>query len=137
MKRKKSNDLFRLIPYITFIMGVGMIIGGLWGAIFTYSNVVRENINTPDDATIPNALVSGPLTLKSQADVIRHHTLETTENRTYAEMSRDEDRSIWIIATTLMTALNLAILAYAISALSISLGIFLILSGLVFRKVLS
>ena len=133
-----------------------MVLAGMWGIYFTYQNVVREQITTPDDASIPNTLVRGPLTLKSQADIIRKHVLETTEGKTFSQMPQkiqkqdadgdlvfDENgkpvmitndaRAIWITATSLMTALNLAIIAYAFSALVIFIGLISIWIGIIFR----
>src|SRR3990172_9809504 len=71
---------------ITICLGVALVLGGAWGAMFTYQNVTREKIVTPEDASIPNAAVRDPMTLKAQADVIRKHTLKATKDKTYAEM---------------------------------------------------
>ena len=110
---------------------------------------------TPADAAIPEKPVSGPLTLKVQADIIREHTLKMTNGQTFAEMPRqvsklNEDgkpildaggnpvmvanaaRDIWITATTLITALNLGILTYAFSGLIILFGFISIWTGIVF-----
>lgn len=128
------NKFISFTSIVSMVLGLAMLTGGVWGIAFTYKSVARENITTSSDASISEIAVRGPFTLKAQSDVIRHHTLDSTEGKTYSEMSRDEDRSIWITATTLMNALNLGILAYAFFALSIALGLFLILSGLVFRR---
>ena|SRR3989344_7680132 len=113
--------------------GIIMIVGGAWAMMFTYQNVAQENIVTPGDASIPNAPVRGPLTLKSQADIIREHTLKTTDGKTYAEMSRqDENRPMWVTATTLTTALHLGIITYLFSGLIILLGLISIWTGVVF-----
>lgn len=133
-----------------------MIIGGLWGIVFTYKNVAREQITTPADASIPNTPVRGPFTLKSQADVIRHHVLETTGGKTYSQMPQkvqkldqsgnpvldekgqpvmvsNDARTIWITATTLTTALNFAIITYVFSGLIVFLGLISIWTGITFR----
>lgn len=116
------------------VAGIVLVIGGVWGICFTYTNIVREKIVTPADAAIPEQPVRGPFTLKAQADIIRHHTLDTTGGKTYAEMSRqDPARDIWITATTLTTALNLGILTYVFSGLIILLGGISIWTGVVFR----
>ena len=116
-----------------------MVSGGLWGLIFTQETILRENIVTPEDASIPGERVNGPQTLISQAEVIRMHTLKATGGKTYAEMPRqvekiDENgnpvlgadgkpvmipntsRDIWITATTLTTALNLGVITYMFGA---------------------
>ncbi|MEK7787021.1 MAG: hypothetical protein AAB658_16585 [Chloroflexota bacterium] len=125
------------------------------GIVFTYKNVARENITTTDDASIPSVPVRGPLTLKAQADIIRVHTLKITDGKTFSEMPRqiakidsagnpvlDENgksvmvpntaRDIWITATTLTTALNFGIMAYAFFGLILFFGFILIWIGIVY-----
>ena len=142
--------------WISFIAGLLLLVGGIFGLYFTYANVARENITTPPDASIPSKPVRGPLTLKAQADVIRKHTLASTGGKTFAEMPRqieklDADgnpvlgadgksvmventaRNMWVTATTLTTALNTAIFAYAFSAFLILFGILLLLDSFVVR----
>lgn len=129
------------------IAGTILIIGGVWGIYFTYQTISREKITTPADATISEKPVRGPLTLKAQTDIIREHTMKQTNNQTYAEMPRqieklddnnkpvmvpNTNRDIWITATALTTALNLGIIAYALSSLTILLGCISILNGLSF-----
>lgn len=143
--------------YLAIIAGLVLVIGGVWGICFTYKNVAQENIVTGEDASIPNAKVIGPLTLKSQADIIREHTLKITEGKTYAEMPRfiekkddkgnvvlDKEgkavlientaRNIWITATSLTTAINLAIMSYAFSALIILFGLVSLFTGYLFLE---
>jgi hypothetical protein len=137
---------------LAVVVGVVLMIAGAWGIMFTYQNVEREKIVTPEDATIPNAAVRDPLTLKAEADIIRKHTLEATEGKTYAEMPRevpkldssgsavlDKDgkplmqpnqaRNLWITATTLTTALNLGIVTYVFSASVILFGLISVWTG--------
>lgn len=137
------------------IAGIILVVVGIWAMCFTYNNVSRENIITGADASIPNTKVAGPLTLKSQADIIREHTLKITNGKTYAEMPRqipkldtegkeilDEKgevvlvdntaRNTWITATTLTTSINLALLAYGLSLLTILLGLLSISNGYIF-----
>lgn len=132
-----------------------MMIGGITGICYTYTSISRENIVTPNDASIPGTPVGGPLTAKSQADIIRTHTLTRTGGLTFAKMPRtipkldeagapvlDEKgevvmvpntpRETWFQALTLITALNLGILTYAFSLLSIVLGSLFVLIGYVF-----
>ena len=136
------------------IVGVVLVIGGIWGMRFTYRSITQENIVTPADASISEKPVRGPFTLMAQANIIRKHTLATTGGKTFAEMPRqiaklDESgqpvldaqgkpmmvantaRDIWITATTLTTALNLGILTYAFSGLVILFGLTLILVGII------
>lgn len=128
--------------------GIVMVVGGVWAAAFIYQNVAQEDIVTPEDASIPNTAVRGPLTLKSQADVIRKHALEKADGKTYAETPRqisqtDEDgnqvmvtnpaRELWLTATTLITALHLGVITYLFSGLIILFGCISIWTGIVFR----
>lgn len=140
---------------LAIVAGVVMVAGGLWGIIFTYKNVVRENITTSKESSIPGVLVSGPLTLKAQADIIRVHTLKATGGKTYSEMPSqipklDQDknpildeigkavmipndaRNMWVTAMTLMTALNLGLITYAFSGIVLLFGIISIWTGVVF-----
>lgn len=149
------KKIFRISSVLAFFVGAVMIAGGLWGIIFTYHNVVRENITTAEGSAIPGVLVRGPLTLKAQADIIRVHTLKATGGKTYAEMPKDvpkldenknplfdkdgkaltvpnDARNIWVTATTLTTALNLGIITYAFSGLIILFGLISIWNGVVF-----
>ena len=148
------KGFLKISSVLVVLVGVVVVVAGVWGAVFTYQNVAREKIVTPEDASIPNAAVRDPMTLKAQADVIRKHTLKTTKDKTYAEMPQqvakvdasgsavlDKDgkpmmvpnaaRNIWVTATTLTTSLNLGILAYMLSGFAILFGFVMIWSGIV------
>lgn len=148
--------LIKLSPILAMLIGIILLGSGAAGALFTYSNVARENIVTTGDSAIPNTPVRGIFTLKAQSDIIRTHTLNNTEGKTFAEMPRsipqldsemnpvvDQDgkpvmtpntaRNAWFNATTLTTSLNLAILAYAFSGLVILLGLIMIWMGLIMK----
>lgn len=149
------KNKLKIVGMTSGIIGFVLVIVGIWAMCFTYNNVSRENIITGEDASIPNTKVAGPLTLKSQADIIREHTLKITQGKTYAEMPRqipklDTDskeilnekgevvlvdnvaRNTWITATTLTTSINLALLAYGLSLLTILFGILSISNGYIF-----
>ncbi len=149
------KKIILISSFLAIISGLLLTGGGAWSLVFTYTNVARENITTPDDASIPGVPVRGPFTLKAQADIIRTHVLGITEGKTYAEMPRqiaeldvdgkpvlDKDgkpvmianasRDIWITATTLITALNLGIVTYAFSIIVFLFGLFAIWTGVVF-----
>lgn len=149
------KKLLRVSGWLAMLAGLVLVTGGIWAMCFTYTNIKQENITTPADASIPNTPVRGPFTLKSQADIIRFHTLNTTKGKTYAEMPRqieklDADgnpvldaegkpimmdntaRNMWITATTLTTALHFAIITYAFSGFIILFGLISIWTSLVF-----
>src|SRR3989344_6287841 len=149
------KKLLKVSSFLAIVAGVVLVGGGIWGATFTYQNIARENITTPEDAAIPGVPVRGPFTLKAQADIIRTHVLNTTGGQTYAEMPRqipkvdessnpvlDENgepvmvanttRDLWITATTLITALNLGIITYAFSGFVFLFGLVSIWAGITF-----
>lgn len=146
------NKSLKLLSAVTMFVGIVLIGGGSWGIYFTYHSIAQENIITTPDSAVPQKPVRGPLTLKAQADVIRKHTLAATEGKTFAEMPYEVPkldankkpmvdasgkalmvpntaRDIWVTATTLRTALNMAILAYALSGLSIVIGCLSLIIG--------
>jgi hypothetical protein len=153
----RPNRLFTIVAIIAIAVGLGSILGGAGGAIYTYQQAAVENIVTPDDAIFPGVAVDGPLSLYAQADIITTHQLEGTEGLRYAEMEREvpmvdeagdpildeagdpvmgpnEARMSWIDATSLTSALNLGLMAYALSAFAIVVGATLALLGLIVLK---
>ena len=152
---KNTKTLLKISSFLAIAAGIVLVCGSAWGIWFTYTNIARERIVTPNDASIPGVPVRGQFSLKSQADVIRKHVLESTGGKTFAEMPRqipkvdennvpvlDNDgkpvmvantaRDIWITATTLMTALNLGIITYAFSGFIFLFGLISIWTGITF-----
>lgn len=150
-----TKRMLQISAILAIVMGILAIGAGFWGISYTKAQVAQENITTPKDAAIPDAPVLGPWTLKAQADVIRTHTLEITGGKTYAEMPRmvpqvDEEgnavvdengepvmvpnkaRDIWVTATALSAALNLAILAYTLIAFAFLFGLVSIWTGMTY-----
>ena len=144
--------MFIISSVLAIIIGIVLVAGSVWGIYFTYKNVSQENIVTPSDASIPDVPVRGPWTLKSQADIIREHTLKMTGGKTFAEMPRqipkldgggnpildtegkpamvpNTARDIWITSTSLITALNLGIVIYAFSGFVFLFGLFSVWMG--------
>lgn len=149
------KKLLLVSAWFAIAAGIVLVAGGIWGIGFTYQNIVREKIVTPEDASIPGTPVRGPFTLKAQADIIRTHALRITGDKTYAEMPRqipktdkngspvvDEKgepvmvpntaRDIWVTATTLITALNLGIITYVFSGFVLLFGLISIWTGITF-----
>ena len=128
------KKLLLLSSMLAIGVGIVLVLGGFWAVLFTYNNVARENIVTTKDASIPETPVRGPFTLKSQADIIREHTLKSTGGKTYAEMSKeDPSRNMWVTATSLTTALHLGVITYLFSGLIILFGCVSIWTGIVFK----
>lgn len=150
----RPNRLFTFVAILALVIGVGSVFGGLAGATYTYNQAAAENIATPEDAIFPEVPVRGPLSLYAQADIITKHQLERTGGLRYAEMEREvpmvdeagepildeagepvmgpnEARTSWVDATALTTSLNLGLMAYALSAFAIVVGLVLAALGLI------
>ena len=119
--------------------------------------MARERIVIGSDAPLAGHLVRGPRTLLAQSSVIERHTLTSSEGKRYAEMPRqvaqvdadgnpvldtagapvtvgNEARQLWVTATTLRTALHLAVLAYGVSLFAVLNGAVLVLIGIAIKR---
>jgi len=116
--------------------------------------VVRENIITSEDASIPNLPVTNAATAKAQAEAIEAHVLKATGGETYATVDRyvaadgmatTSDKAQALIVdgnpvpnparntafqgAALRTSLNLAVMGFKISDLVIAMGFFMVAIG--------
>ena len=147
--------LLAIVGILSLVVGVGALAGGAFGAVYTWNQAAAENITTPDDAVFPEVPVRGPLSMYAQSAIITHHQLDSTEGLRYAEMDREvaqldeagtpvldeagdpvmipnAARASWLNATALTTALNQGLMAYALAAFAMVIGITLALSGVTF-----
>lgn len=147
-----NHRLLAAVAIFAMVIGGGSLLGGVFGAAYTWNQAAVQDITTPDDARFAEVPVRGPLSMWAQSDIITHHQLDTTEGLYYAQMERmvpavDEDgnaildesgeqlmvpneaRASWISATSLTTALGLGILSYAVSAFAIVVGLVLLAMG--------
>ena len=143
---------------LALAVGFGSLAGGIFGAWYTWDQAVSQDVTTPDDAVFPETPVRGPFSMWAQADIITHHQLDNTEGLYYAQMPRqipqvdengaavldengeevmvpNEARASWMNATTLTTALGLGIVAYALSAFAVVIGLTLLVTGYVFLQI--
>jgi hypothetical protein len=158
MKRKlfEYGGIAASIVLIAF--GAGSIGLGAWGINEVRDNLARENIVGTPDSSIPGQKVDTGNEAREFAAVMRKHTLEATEGRTYAEMGRFLDakgndtsdeakaakdpttgqpvpnraRDLWVTETALTTALNMAYLGERVAVFGIVMGIALLLTGIGF-----
>lgn len=155
----------RLFPKLVIAIGVALAIAGLVTAgtgiyirSFVGQQLTAQNITTPDDASIPNAPVTGIATALSMADIIQHHAAESSNGLTYAQMGRfavasgdpagtsnrdealldaagnpvaNQARNTQLTAASLVTALSLSAMAIGASYGAIALGVGFILLGFV------
>ncbi len=149
------KELLKIGSVVSIVFGVILVVAGIWGIVFVYRKIAEEKIVTPADSILAQKAVRGPLTLSAQADIIREHVLKMTNGKTFAEMPREipklstdgkplldqngkpimienAGRNVWITATTLTTALNLAMLTYALCAFVIVCGLLFGGIGIVF-----
>lgn len=141
-----SRDrMFAVVALVAIVVGLGSVLGGLGGMVYTWQNAAVENITTPGDAAIAETPVRGPFTMWAQADIITTHQLNRTDGLRYAEMPRQipqlddagqpvigEDgepvlvnntvRLSWLDATALTTVLNMGIMAYMLSLFAVVMG---------------
>ena len=143
------------------VLGIAFIGGGLYMVSEGRSAkdevrdaIVRENIVTSEDATIPNVPVTSAATAKAQAEVIEAHVLKTTGGDTYATVDRyvsadglgttsdgeqalivdgnpvpNPARNTAFQGAALRTSLNLAVMGFKISDLVIGMGFFMVAIG--------
>lgn len=147
-----SPRLYAAIAIFAIVVGIGTVLGGIGGAVYTYRQAAAQDITTPDDARLAEVPVRGPLSMWAQSDIITHHQLDRTGGQYYSQMEREvpaiddngdivldengeqlmvpnEARNSWITATTLTTALGMGILAYGVSAFAVVVGLVLTALG--------
>ena len=85
----------KLFPILLMVLGVAFVAAGGYAMYRgfdandqVHDELVAQNITTPEDASIPNALVDDKDTAHSMAEIIEVHALEATGGLTYAEMGR-------------------------------------------------
>lgn len=128
----------KLFPLGLVVLGVVLLVAGGYTAFrgFEAKDLVRteliaQNITTPEDASIPNARVDSPATAQSMADIIDKHALEATGGKTYSEMDReDPKRATAFQASALRTSLYTSVMAFNVGDLVIGLGALIAVLGI-------
>ena len=143
---------------ILIAFGAGSLYMGVDGRDRVRDDLAREQIVGTEDSTIPGQKVDTGSEAQAFAAVIRKHTLEATDGKTYAQMGRflDENgnqtsdeaaaakdpktgqpvenglRNMWVTSTALSTALNTAYFAESVATFAIVMGVALLLTGVGF-----
>lgn len=142
---------------VLIAFGAGAVYMGIDGRGYVRDNLAQEKIVGTDDSTIPGQLVDTGSEAQAFADVMRKHTLESTDGLTYAELPHYVDangqgtddeaaaakdangkpvnnplRALWVNETALTTALNTAYFAEQVATFAIVMGVALLLAGLGF-----
>ena len=170
----EDRKLLRIGGYLSggvmILFGIVVIALGIYGFTFTRDSIEGEGIvfgSAEDPAVAEHAeqWAGEPVRTGRQAlafaEIMREHTLQSTDGLTYAEMGRfqsaadptdkagtndeaaaakDENgepisnnsRDIWVTETALTTALHLGFMAEMLSIFSIVVGVALLLSGIGF-----
>ena len=155
----------RLFPKMVIAVGIAFALAGLVTAgagvyirMFVGQQLAAQNITTPEDATIPNAPVTGIATALSMADIIQHHAADSGKGLTYAQMGRfavesgdpagtnnaeaalkdakgkpvaNAARTTQLTAASLVTSLSLSAMALGASYGAIALGVGFVVLGIV------
>ena len=155
----------RLFPKMVIAVGIAFAIAGLIAAgagvyirMFVGRQLAAQQITTPEDASIPNAPVTGIATALSMADIIQHHAADSSDGLTYAQMGRfavesgdpagtnnadealkdpngkpvsNQARNTQLTAAGLVTSLSLSAMAIGASYGAIALGLGFTVLGIV------
>jgi len=128
----------KIISYVLMVAGLLMVIAGgtTWGIVST--QLGEENITVADDAkAFGGADVTGPLEAFYEADIIKHHALDATGGKTYAELDREDPlRATAMNGSFLRASLFTSVVAFGVAAFAIGMGIVLILVGYAFTAIL-
>jgi hypothetical protein len=153
---KKAFPIALMILGLVFLgAGIYTVVRGFDAKDQVRDELVSQAIVTPADASIPNATVDDPATAKSMANIIKTHSLEATDGKTYAELGRylakdggdtnDEAlaakdatgkpvanpvRNTAFQASALRTSLYTSVMAWNVSDLVIGLGLMIAVLGL-------
>lgn len=154
----------KLFPIALMVLGAVFLAAGGYTVFRGYDakeqvkdELVRQNIVTPEDASIPNVRVDDPTTAQSMADIIDKHALTISGGLTYAELGRfavasgdpagtnDEKaalkdasgkpvangvRNTAFQASSLRTSLYTSIMAFNVGDLVMGLGLMIAVTGI-------
>lgn len=118
------------------VLGVVLVIGGVATWLVVSSMLADQQIETPEDACLPERTVSGPFTAFCQAMIIQEHALEATDGFTYAELEQDDPRRDTAMnASFLQASLFTSVVAFGVAAMAVAVGLLFVLIGLGIRDV--
>jgi hypothetical protein len=155
----------RLFPKMVIAVGIAFAVAGLFVAgagiyirNFVGQQLAAQQIVTPEDASLPNAPVTGMASALSMADIIQHHAAESGNGLTYAQMGRfavasgdpagtnkaeeavkdangkplaNQARNTQLTAASLVTSLSLSAMAIGASYGAMALGVAFTVLGIV------
>jgi len=85
----------KAFPIALMVLGLVLVGAGIYTTSRGFqakddvkTELVAQNITTPDDASMPGVQVNSAATAESMARVINHHALEASGGLTYSELGR-------------------------------------------------
>jgi hypothetical protein len=152
---RRRNKLLSVIGVLGLIIGLGAVAGGVGGAVYTWNRAEAAGLTTPDDASIPGSAVRGPFTMRAEADALEQQQLDRTGGLRYPElpdevaaldeagkpvldstgeavMVANQDKAAWVTTISLVSALELGVVSYALSLFAVLVGLTLMGCGTVF-----
>lgn len=125
----------KIIAILLIIAGVVVAIGGIvtWGMVT--SNLAAERITVTDDASCAaGEPVNGPISAFCMAEIINHHALEATGDKTYSELDKEDPlRNVAMNASFLRASLFTSVVAYGVAAFAFGMGLALVAIGLALK----
>ena len=123
-------------PWLSIaVLGITLVAAGLFMIVRgseAWADIERElsaeEVMTSGDAAIPGVLVTDAATARAQAEVIKEHTLGRWGP--YSSLERDDPRrASFIDGVALRSALNMAVMGFALAELAIGAGIIILIAG--------
>jgi hypothetical protein len=133
MMKKLFPIALALLGLVFVVAGGYTVYRGVDAKNLVRDELIAQKIVTPEDASIPNAVVDDPATAQSMADIIDHHAREATGGKTYSELDRtDPTRTTAFQASALRTSLYTSVMAFNVGDLVIGLGLMIAVLGVAF-----
>jgi hypothetical protein len=134
---RPSTTSLRVLAWIVLAAGVVLIAAGAVTWLIVRDQLSDEQIVVSDDAAhFAGKDVEGPFTAYSQADAIKHHALEASGGKTYAELPQDDPtRQTVMTASFLRASLFTSVVSFGVAAFAAGVGVLMILIGLALLRV--
>ena len=131
------SKLPRIAAVIMIVAGPILMVLGVATYYLVQRELSDEHIVVSDDAeTNAGEDVDGPLTAYSEAMVIKKHTTDIGEGKTYAELPQDDPKRESVATSSFLRAsLFTSVVAFGVAALVIALGALFLLNGLALNAI--
>ena len=134
-ERGRPPSRVRTLGLLVIVAGAIFIVLGAVTWFLVRSELSDEQITVSDDASfLVGRHVDDPISAYFEAHAVKAQALAATEGQTFAELPQDDPaRQTVVIASFLRATLFTSLVAFGVSALSVGLGIVLILVGISLR----